>query len=145
MVHALHEIHRLLRPGGTLIEIHPVHGAWVEVGSDAGTAFIEADPGFDPDDEIRPTEDAVRTVLDRGVFVREADRGFDFLVYASSVRELREYFAMVGGYDQEPESPRILYLRDQLYRRAQGALDRLRTGAHVASRERARISRLLPS
>lgn len=44
MVHALHEIHRLLRPGGILIEIHPVHGAWVEVGSDAATPFIEADP-----------------------------------------------------------------------------------------------------
>lgn len=80
-------------------------------------------PGFDSDDEIRPTENAVRTVLDRGLFVREADREFDFLVYSSSVGELRDYFAMVGGCDEGPSSPRIVYLRDQLYRRAQEALD----------------------
>ena len=145
MVHALDEIHRLLRRDGTLIEIHPVHGAWVEVSSDAATPFVEADPGFDSEDEIRPTENAVRTILDRGSFVRESDREFDFLTYASSVRELRDHFAVVGGYDERPPSPRFAYLRDQLYRRAEEALDRLTSDAQVVYRARARISRLLPS
>jgi hypothetical protein len=144
MVHALDEIHRLLRPGGILIEIHPVHGAWVEVSSDTATPFAEADPGFDPE-ELRSTENAVRTVVDRGRFVPEGDREFDLLVYASSVRELRDYFEMVGGYDEGPASPRIVYLRDQLYRRAERAMDGLGTDARAVYRERARISRLLPS
>lgn len=144
MVHALAEIHRLLRPAGTLIEIHPVRGAWVEVRSDTATPFIGSDPGFDPD-EVVATENSVRTVIERGLFVHDADREFDLLVYASSVRELREYLAMVGGYDEGPENPGIMYLRDQLYRGAQEALDRLRTDAHVVYREGARISRVLPS
>ena len=145
MVHALEEIHRLLRLVGTLIEIHPVHGAWVEVRSDTEAPFAETDPGFDYDDELRPTEDAVRTILDHGLFVLDAHSEFDLLAYASSVHELRDYLAMVGGYDESPASPRIMRLWDQLYRRAQEAMDRLGTGAQVVYRERARISRLLPS
>ena len=143
MVHALEEIHRLLRPGGTLIEIHPVLGAWVEVRSGAGTPFVESDPGFDSD-EVVSTENAVRTILDQGLFVLDAAREFELLLYASSVRELGDYFAMVGGYDESPESPRIVRLRDQLYRRAQEALGRQRTDAQVVYREQARISRLIP-
>jgi hypothetical protein len=54
MVHALEEIHRLLRPVATLIEIHPVHGAWVEVRSKTGTPFVEFDPGFDSDERSPP-------------------------------------------------------------------------------------------
>jgi hypothetical protein len=144
MVHALDEIHRLLRPAGTLIEIHPVRGAWVEVRSETGTPFVELDPGFDSDEEAS-TENAVSTILDRGLFARDADREFEFLWYASSVRELRDHFALMGGYDQSPGSPRITRLRDQLYRRAQETVDRLRTDAEVVYRERARISRLIPS
>jgi hypothetical protein len=145
MVHALDEIHRLLRPVGTLIDIHPVHEGWVEVRSDAETPFAESDPGFDPDDELRPTEAALRTVRDRGLFVLDADREFESLTYASSVRELRDFLAMVGGYDEGPSSPRIVRLWDQLYGRAQEVMDGLGTDAQVVYRERARVSRLLPS
>jgi SAM-dependent methyltransferase len=144
MVHALEEIHRLLRPVGTLIEIHPVHGAWVEVRSKTETPFVEFDPGFDSDEEVS-AENAVRAILDRGLFTLDADREFEFLWYASSVRELRDYFAIVGGYDESPASPRITRLRDELYRRAKETMDRLRTDARVVYREQARISRLIPS
>jgi hypothetical protein len=144
MVHALEEIHRLLRPVGTLIEIHRVHGAWVEVRSDIGTPFDEFDPGFDSDEEVS-TENAVRTVLDGGLFALDADRDFEFLWYASSVRELRDHFAIVGGYDESPASPGITRLRDELYQRAQETMDRLGFDAQVVYREQARISRLIPS
>jgi hypothetical protein len=50
----------------------------------------------------------VRTILDRCLFTLDADREFEFLWYASSVRELRDYFAMVGGYDESQASPRFL-------------------------------------
>ena len=87
----------------------------------------------------------VRTILDRCLFTLDADREFEFLWYASSVRELRDYFAMVGGYDESQASPRITRLRDELYRRAKETMDRLRTDAQVVYREQARISRLIPS
>src|SRR6266542_4479746 len=83
MVHALEEIHRLLRPVATLIEIHPVHGTWVEVRSKTGTPFVEFDPGFDSDEEVS-AENAVRTILDRCLFTLDADREFEFLWYASA-------------------------------------------------------------
>jgi SAM-dependent methyltransferase len=144
MVHALEEIHRLLRPTGTLIEIHPVHGAWVEVRFGAELAFVEADPGFDSDDELRPTEDALRRVVRRGIFAVEGSHEIDFLTSASSVRELREYFALIGGYDTTPASPTIARRRDELYARAQQALDRSGTDAKLVYREQAKVSRLVP-
>jgi SAM-dependent methyltransferase len=145
MVHALEEIHRMLRPGGVLIEIHPVHGAWIEVRSGIEELFVEPDPGFDSDDELRPTEDAVSRVVDRAIFVLDGSREFDFLYYASSVGELRDHFALVGGYDETPASPRITRLRDQLYCRAQEVLDRSETNGQLAYREQAMMTRLTPS
>jgi hypothetical protein len=145
MVHALEEIHRLLRRTGTLIDIHPVHGAWIEVRSGASVAFVEPDPGFDSDDELRPTEGALETVLGRGLFVRSADRRFDFLTYASSVRELRDFFASVGAYDDSPASPRIVRLRDEAYGRANEALDASDEDAALVYREEVRASRLIPA
>jgi hypothetical protein len=145
MVHALEEIHRMLGASGTLIDIHPIHGAWIEVRSDDDIVYAEPDPGFDPEDELRPTEDAIRTVLDRGVFTLDAEREFDFLAYSPSARELREFFALVGAYDQSPDNPTITRLRDELYGRAQDALDRSETDTHIVYREQARMSRLVPS
>ena len=81
MVDALEEIHRLLRGSGTLIEIHPVHGAWIEVRSGADVAFVEADPGFDSDDDLRPTAEALSAIVRRGRFVIERSQEFDFLTY----------------------------------------------------------------
>ena len=144
MVDALEEIHGLLRRPGTLIEIHPVHGAWVEVRSGADVAFVEADPGFDSDDDLRPTEEAVSAIVRRGRFVIERSQEFDFLTYASSVRELREYFAMVGGYDSGP-SASIARLRDRLYGRADEVLGRVGGDAQLVYLEQARMSRLIPS
>ena len=46
MVHALEEIHRLLRRSGTLIEIHPaLEVPFVEVRSTRELSFRENDPG----------------------------------------------------------------------------------------------------
>lgn len=145
MVHALEEIHRILRPSGTLIEIHPIHGAWIEVRTDDVVLFVQPDPGFDSDDELRPTETAIRNILERGVFTLDAERGFDFLAYASSAPELRDFFALVGAYDQSPDSPTITRLRNELYGRAQQVLDRSETDASIVYREQARMSRLIPS
>ena len=73
--------------------------------TDDDIVFVEPDPGFDPDDDLRPTENAIGTIFDRGVFTLDAEREFDVLVYAPSARELREFFALVGAYDQSPDNP----------------------------------------
>jgi hypothetical protein len=144
MVDALEEIHRLLRRSGTLIEIHPVHGAWVEVHAGADVAFVESDPGFDPDDDLGATERALSAIVRRGRFVIARSQEFDFLTYASSVSELREYFAMVGGYGPGPTAS-VTRLRDRLYGRAVEVLDRAGDDAELVYRERVRISQLIPA
>jgi hypothetical protein len=145
MVHALEEVHRLLRSPGTLIEIHPVHGSWIEVWSNGGACFVEPDPGFDSDDELRPTEHALETILERGLFARVADREFDFLTHASSVRELRDFFALASAYDESPASPRITRLRDEVYGRATEVMDASGDDAQLIYREGVRASRLIPA
>ncbi len=80
MVHALEEIHRLLKPAGPVIEIHPSVDAppFVEVRSNGGLSFAERDPLFDYEDDLRQTDAAVATVLDRGVFVLDDRRGSSY-------------------------------------------------------------------
>jgi hypothetical protein len=142
MVHALEGIQRLLRPGGTLIDIHPVEDAWVEVRSDGNVLFTGSDPGYDPDNDLGSTESALRTVVDRGLFTLEATRTFELLWHAPSVAEIRRHFAMIGGYDQGPVDPNVIRLRDRLYLRVQEILSHARKDAEVVYRERARMSRL---
>lgn len=74
MVHALEQIHRLLRPSGALIEIHPSveEPPLVEVWAEGRRWFSEHDPGFDYVDDLRRAEAAVTTILDRGLFVLNA-------------------------------------------------------------------------
>ncbi|HZB78998.1 MAG TPA: hypothetical protein VE522_04045, partial [Actinomycetota bacterium] len=60
MVHALEELHRLLRPAGTLIEIHPaLEFPLLQVGSNEEVSFSADDPGFDWEDDSRHAENAI--------------------------------------------------------------------------------------
>ena len=79
MVHALEEIHRVTRPAGTVIEIHPaLEFPFLEVRSNEELFFKEDDPGFDYADDSRHAEAAVATAVGRGVFVLEASRRFAY-------------------------------------------------------------------
>lgn len=62
-----------------------------------------------------------------------------------SACELREFFALVGAYDQSPDNPTIRRLQDELYGRAQDVLNRSERDAHIVYREQARMSRFVPS
>jgi SAM-dependent methyltransferase len=144
MVHALEEIHRLLKPAGTLIEIHPSIDArpFVEVRSTGRLSFSEGDPVFDYEDDLRQADAAVTAVLDRGVFVLDDRRGFELRTYAASVKELRDHWAFVGAYDPEEPEETLARRRDEMYTRAQAALDAGSSAAEVIYVEPATMSRL---
>jgi hypothetical protein len=94
MVHALEELHRLLRPAGTLIEIHPaLEFPFLEVSSNGEVSFSEEDPGFDYEDDSRHAEEAVAVVVGRGVFALDESRRFELRTHASSMEELRDHWA----------------------------------------------------
>ncbi len=145
MVHALEEIHRLLRPTGTLIEIHPAREVpVVEVRSGGEVTFAEPDPGYDYDDDLRLAEDAVATIVGRGRFVIDGRRSFEFLTHAASDVELRDHFAVTGGYDPDAKDEARVRLRDDLYARASEVLARSPGPAEIVYREPAQMSRLTP-
>jgi hypothetical protein len=145
MVHALEQIHRLLRPAGALIEIHPSveEAPLVEAWSDGRRSFSEHDPGFDYKDDLVHAEAAVSTVLDRGVFVLEDRRRFELRTYATSVQELRSYWAVYDAYDPEEKDATLARRQEDMYARAGEALERS-PGAELVYVEPATMSRLMP-
>ena len=67
MVPALEEVHRLLRPSGTLIDIHPVFGtAQLEVHS-AGQVIFAEPASASPDEGVLQADDALAHVVGRGL------------------------------------------------------------------------------
>jgi hypothetical protein len=143
MVHALEEIHRLLRRAGTLIEIHPaLEVPFVEVRSNREPSFREDDPGYDYEDDLRFAEEAVEAVVGRGVFVPDGRRRFELRTHAPSVREFRDHWAVVGAYDPEEKPEALVRLRDEMYARAREVLDRS-PGAELVYVEPATMSRLV--
>ena len=145
MVHALEEIHRLLKPVGILIEIHPAVDAppFVEVRSNGLLSFSEDDPVFDYEDDLRHADAAVASVLDRGVFVLDDRRTFELRTYAASVKELRDHWAFVGAYDPEEPEQTLARRRDEMYARAYEALE-VAPGSEIVYVEPATMSRLIP-
>jgi hypothetical protein len=143
MVHALEQIRRLLRRSGTLIEIHPaLEVPFVEVRSNGALSFRVDDPGFDYEDDLRSAEEAVATVVGRGVFVLDARHRFELRTHASSVRELRDHFAVVGAYDPDEKDDALVRQQDEVYARAHEVLDRS-PGAELVYVEPATMSRLV--
>lgn len=145
MVHALEKIRVLLRTDGTLIDIHPVREApLIEVHSADGIRFAESSPSFDYDDDLRYADNALAWAVEHAVFRLDRSHEFEFVTYAASVVELRDFFAVAGAYDQEPREGGTQARIDELDARIEKAMQALGEEAEVAHRERARMTRLIP-
>jgi hypothetical protein len=144
MVHALEEIHRLTRTGGTVIEIHPaLEFPLLEVRSSAGLFFSEDDPGFDWEEDSRLAEAAVATVVDRGIFDLGESRRFELRTHASSLQELRDHWAVADAYDPDEKEETLVRRREEMYARAHELLE-CSPGAELVYVEPAIMSRLTP-
>jgi hypothetical protein len=93
MVHALTEIQRTLRPGSVLIDLRPVRAPrQLEVIRGDGALVagdFEVIEGDGADDEA--ANEALRRVVQEGLFHRERDGSFKFAYYWDSVDEMMEY------------------------------------------------------
>lgn len=144
MVHALEEIQRLLRPGGSLIDIHPFLEAPLIKAFQGGRVLL-AEPSPDHDEEdIRHAEDALAQVVERRLFVIERSGEFDFLTYGSSVAELRDFMAKANAYDDSPKDEAVAAREAELYARVEEIMQASGVGAEVAYHERCHIARLKP-
>lgn len=145
MVHALERIRALLRPDGALIDIHPVRGApLIEVHSAEGVLLAEPSPAYDYDEDLRHAEDALAWAVEHGTFRLDRSREFEFVTYAASIVELRDFFAVAGAYDEGPADAGTRARMDELDARVEEAMRTLGKEAEVAHRERARMTRLIP-
>jgi len=94
MVHALEKIHRLLEPEGRLMDIHPT-GDPPPIGVRIGQQTMVVGWMKETDDfiEYAQASEALAQVIRRGLFAVEREGTFEFVTYADSVSEWREYLA----------------------------------------------------
>jgi hypothetical protein len=145
MVHALEQIHRMTRPAGKLIEIHPaLEFPFLEVRSNGELFFSEKDPGFDYEEDSRHAETAVATVVGRGLFNLEESRRFELRKHASSLQELLDHWAVSDAYITEEKEETLARRAEEMYTRAHEVLQRSPGAAELVYVEPATISRLTP-
>ena len=144
MVHALEEIHRLLRPDGTLVDIHPFpEPSLVKVIRGDRTLFAE--PKRESDHEgVQNADRAVAEVLERKLFVAERNGEFDFFSYGSSVAKLRDFWDRYDAFNESPKEETVLAYEDEVFARAEEILKGYGEEAEAAIYERVRIARLKP-
>lgn len=144
MVHALEEIHRLLRPDGTLVDIRPyAEPSIVEVIADNQALFAE--PKREKDHEgVLDSDRAMDEILERKLFTVARARDFEFYSYGSSAAEIREFWDRYNEYEPEPKEEHLLAFEDKVYARAEEIRKESGEDAEVAVHERVRIARLKP-
>lgn len=133
MVHALREIHRTLKPNGTLIDLRPVEDNWtVEIPSSSGLQIA----GRLSDMPIGIADDtaafaAMKEVEARGWFVREREEEFAFFYYWDTPSEMKEWI--------EDEWDTFEKIEEDVYRKAQS----LWATANADARVRVRVKMLI--
>jgi hypothetical protein len=95
MVHALHEIRRVLRPDGILIDMRPISDQWpVEIVSGRAiqqTGRVQDLPVGLADDEA--ANQSIMETAKKGWFVKEQEEFFPFYYSWDSPNEMEEYIA----------------------------------------------------
>ena len=127
MVHALEQIHRLLKPGGYLVDIHP-NGELVEFilplnGREHLIGYLQETDDYI---EYRQADEALETAISKGLFRVEKAGEFGFRTYADSFDEIKTFLdenwsdavitddVIMSARKLEKEyGKRRLYLREQ--------------------------------
>jgi len=94
MVHALHTIHDLLKPGGVLIDIHPgADRPEIHVCTPSGAQFAGYLEESDDFAEYRQAQAALDQAVGAGVFSAQHRGRFAFVMHALSPQALRDYLS----------------------------------------------------
>src|SRR6266545_993739 len=143
-VTAIEPAHRLVGPGGSVVDIHPVPGtATVEVYRSGEVVFADSASASDGEGEVQ-ADAALAQVVARGLFAAERRAEFDFRVYASSPRELRDFLAEADAHSSPSDGEMRDAYQTDLYERVERITAAERTETEVAYHERVQITRLTP-
>jgi hypothetical protein len=147
MVHALEEIHRLVKPTGILIDIHPVaepspieihQGEKIEPVGDLSVRQWCSD--------YQHADEALIETQRRGLFTVEREGMFNSLTYYDSAAEMRtDWKAAIDKFARDAQSivesvPHAEAMAEQAEELMQAAAN----GAELVVGERVHISRLKP-
>jgi hypothetical protein len=92
MVHALEKVHGLLKPGGELIDIHPMFDPpafEVRVGEKKfPVGWLRETDDYE---EYELADEALAEVVKRGLFSIEHKGTFSFITHADTAAELKQY------------------------------------------------------
>jgi len=148
MVHALEEIHRLLKPTGALIDIHPVsEPSPIEIHRSGKIDLVGYLSVRQWCIDFQQADNALTEVAQRGLFAVEQEAVFDSLTYYTSAAEMRtslkesiDKFAR----DAHLAGEAVLHA-EALAARAEERMRATVSGAELVVRERTHISRLRPT
>lgn len=128
-----------------MIDIQPlIEAPLLKIYQGSSVIFVEPDPSYDYEEDLRQADAALTQVIQRGLFVIEERSEFDFLTHGSSAQELLAFWGKASADDNSSEDPaeqriKKVYARVEEIRQAAGE------GAEVALHERAHILRLNPN
>jgi len=145
MVHALGEAHRLLRPMGKLIDIHPLPSAPVLAVFCQGKMVFSEECPSQGGESYREADRAIEDAIQRGLFAQGESTVVDFLTHAPSAAELDRYLTTANAFAQEPRDAERELRWANLIDRADKALVPETPGVEAVLIERARITSLRPS
>lgn len=144
MVHALDEIHRLLKPGGCLIDIHPFAEAPLyKVRKGMKILFSQPKPDFNPDDYLCADHTLAGAVAE-GKYTLERSGEFEYIIHAASTAELIEYYRAIDAYDITPEANEITPLEAQFLNQIDEIIKSAGAGAEITTHEWVHIARMVP-
>jgi len=147
MVHALEEIHRLVKSTGILIDIHPV--------AEASPIEIHQGEKIEPVGDLsvrqwcsdyQHADEALTEIKQRGLFAVEREGLFDSLTYYDSVAEMRtDWKEVVDKFARDAQSiNESVPHAEAMAARAEELMQAVGSGAELIVGERVHISRLKP-
>ena len=147
MVHALEEIHRLLKSTGVLIDIHPVaESSPVEIHRDEKIALAGHLSVRQWCTDFQHADHALTEIIQRGLFAIERASVFDSLTHYDSAAEMRtDLKESIDKFARDAQSAdEAVPHAEALAARAEELLQAAASGAELIVRERVHISRLKP-
>ncbi len=148
MVHALEEIRRLLKPAGTLVDIHPVSESLrVEIRRNGAVEPVGELSVHQWTMDFQKADEALAEITGRGVFVVEDEGLFDSSTYYGSAAEMRTALReSVHRFARDAASvedaiPHV----DEMVSRSEDLIRASGSGGELTVRERTHIRRLRPA
>ena len=126
MVHALRQVHSMLKPSGNLLDLRPAaEHRRLGVGEGKRWAFVAWMREDLTDD--RAANRALKRAAALGLFQPESNREFDLDRVMDTLEDFREWMSDFPSGKLAPED-------DRLYRRVERALAKVRPGTRIVAR-----------